>query len=245
MQNLNSEQYPVWKQIVYHFYPGIFIVVAYMFLSQFLLTIELPSFLALLIVEVAVLVPIALTHLYLKAGNSFNFKKVIPYLNKVKPAKFIMWTLIGFFGCIILYIPLYPLGILLKETAFDWLPPWYFDPMYGATNPSTVANIFLIAIVTDGIIAPAIEEVYFRGYLLPRMAFLKNWAPVLNGLMFGLYHFWQPHNYFAIIIIGTIISFIVWKTKNVWLGIAIHCTLNTAGALMGYFAVTSGTMIGR
>ena len=77
------------------------------------------------------------------------------------------------------------------------------------------------------------------------MVSLKKWAPVVNGTLFGLYHFWQPHNLLAISIVGIIISAVVWKKRNVYLGIFIHCTLNILGAISGYLAVTGGHMIVR
>jgi membrane protease YdiL (CAAX protease family) len=68
---------------------------------------------------------------------------------------------------------------------------------------------------------------------------------VVNGAFFGLYHFWQPHNLIALIIVGIILSYIVWKTKNVYLGIALHCTMNVLGAVGGYLAVVNGVDIAR
>ena len=43
-----------------------------------------------------------------------------------------------------------------------------------------------------GIIGPTVEELYFRGPLLPRIDRLGAWAPVLNSGLFALYHFWSP-----------------------------------------------------
>ncbi len=72
-----------------------------------------------------------------------------------------------------------------------------------------------------------------------------KWAPVINGACFGLYHFWQPHNLIAVVAVGIVLSLVVWKTKNVWVGVAIHCLINVLGALGGYVAVMQGEMIVR
>jgi membrane protease YdiL (CAAX protease family) len=105
--------------------------------------------------------------------------------------------------------------------------------------------MFLAGIVIDGLIAPVIEELFFRGYLLPRMAYLKHWAPIVNGTLFGLYHLWQPHNLPAIIGVGIVLSYVVWRKQNVWLGVFIHCTLNIVGAISGYLAASGGYVIPR
>ena len=140
---------------------------------------------------------------------------------------------------------MYPIGLFFRENVFFWLPEWYFNPGYGTSDMNLVANVFLVGILVDGLVGPIVEELFFRGYLLPRMAYLKKWAPVLNGVLFGLYHFWQPHNYFAIMGVGIVLSWIVWKTKNVYVGIIVHCTLNILGAIMAYFAASGGVMISR
>ena len=42
-----------------------------------------------------------------------------------------------------------------------------------------------------------------------------------------------------------VLSYVVWKTKNVYLGIIIHCTINLLGAIGGYMAVSEGLVLGR
>ena len=156
-----------------------------------------------------------------------------------------IWVFGGLLACVIVYVPLYPTGLYLRESLFQWLPAWYFNAGYGASSIQLVANMFLVGIFVDGFIGPIAEELFFRGYLLPRMTYLKRWAPVVNGTLFGLYHFWQPHNLLALVGLGIILSYVVWKTRNVYVGITLHCILNITGALGGYLAATNGTIIAR
>lgn len=44
----------------------------------------------------------------------------------------------------------------------------------------------------SGLIGPVVEELYFRGFLLPRISRLGRWAPLLNTVLFSLYHFFTP-----------------------------------------------------
>ena len=37
-----------------------------------------------------------------------------------------------------------------------------------------------------------VEEMYFHGYLLPRISRLGAWAPLVNTVLFSLYHFFTP-----------------------------------------------------
>lgn len=246
--NINDDQITFNKQLLFHFYPGVLLTLFYVLISKPLVMNGYPGLTALLLVEIFVLAPVGLTHLFLK-GKSLNgklsLKNVIYYTKKLTWKEYLIWSLLGFLACFIVYLPLYPVGLYLKENLFSWLPQWYFDPGFGTVDTQLIAKMFLVGIFIDGIVGPVVEELFFRGYLLPRMAYLKNWAPVLNGLLFGLYHFWQPHNYLAITAIGIILSWIVWKKKNVYLGIIIHCSINILGALAGYFAATGGNVIPR
>lgn len=246
--DLQLDQIPLNKQLLFHFYPGLVILLFYILFSGYVIDLGYPGLTALLIAELIILAPIGLTHLALKGialNGKLSFKNVITYKNKLSIWQYLKWTFIGIIACNLIYVPLFPAGLYIKETLFFWLPEWYFNPGFGTNDMDLVAKMFFAGIFIDGIVGPVIEELFFRGYLLPRMAYLKKWAPVINGLLFGLYHFWQPHNYLAIIGIGIVLSYIVWKKQNVYLGIIIHCSLNILGALGGFLAASEGVSILR
>lgn len=245
---IKEDQLTFSRQLLYHFYPGILITLFYLLVSPLIIEKGLPGLAVLLIAEVMILAPIGLTHLFSKGkflNGYWTLQHVIAYKDKITLKEYVKWSLIGTGLCFLVYFPLYPVGLFLRNNVFEWLPEWYFNPTYGATDMNLISKVFLIGILVDGVIGPVIEELFFRGYLLPRMEYLKKWAPVVNGTLFGLYHLWQPHNYLAIIGVGIVISFVVWKKKNVYLGIIIHCTINILGAIMGYVATSGGVLIDR
>jgi uncharacterized protein len=43
----------------------------------------------------------------------------------------------------------------------------------------------LAKLTFDGLAFPILEEVYFRGFLLPRMSYLGALAPAVSALLFG------------------------------------------------------------
>lgn len=242
------DQISVKKQLLYHFYPGIIILIFYIIFSNLVIDLGYPGLAGLLLVELLILPPVELIHLGIhgkKLNGRFGFKNVIGFTRRLSAKQYIIWSLVGLIGCFLVYVPFYPVGLYLRDSVFHWLPEWYFNPTFGSNDVSLITKVFLAGILIDGIIGPVVEELFFRGYLLPRMAYLKNWAPILNGVLFGLYHFWQPHNYLGIIGVGIVLSYIVWKKQNVYLGIIIHCALNILGAIGGYLAVSSGELIMR
>lgn len=87
------------------------------------------------------------------------------------------------------------------------------------------------------LVGPLVEELYFRGYLLPRLAHLGRWGAVVNGILFALYHFWSPW-YVVSRAIGILpIAFFARSKRNVVVTILVHCTLNTVGTLMALAAI--------
>ena len=232
---------PLSRLLFNHFYIGVLITVFYAAVNPVMIGWGYPGLSGLLLAEILVLTPVGIYHMY----SVGPWKDVILFREKLPVRKMIIWSLVGIVVIFLVYVPLFPVGLFFRTTVFSWLPEWYFNPGFGSENASLLAKLFLAGILIDGIIAPTVEELFFRGYLLPRMSFLQKWAPVVNGALFGIYHFWQPHNLIALIVIGIILSFIVWKTRNVYLGIIIHCAINVLGAIAGYLAVTSGVDLAR
>jgi hypothetical protein len=100
--------------------------------------------------------------------------------------------------------------------------------------------IFTLAVLLRGIAIPIVEELYFRGFLLPRLSRFKWWAPVIGGLFFAIYHVWQPMAFITIFVTGVILGIIVQWKRNVYLGIIMHMLANTFSAVMALMLVLGG-----
>jgi membrane protease YdiL (CAAX protease family) len=92
-------------------------------------------------------------------------------------------------------------------------------------------------LVLNGVVGPIVEELYFRGHLLPRMQYLGRWAWLVNVGLFSLYHFWSPWQLLSRIVGFGPTVYAVQRTRNIHLGMAVHCTLNIIGV------VTVGALI--
>ena len=89
----------------------------------------------------------------------------------------------------------------------------------------------LLAVLLSGFIAPVVEELYFRGFLLPRMEHLGWMAPVVNSLLFAVYHFYFPENVPGIFLAFLLISYVVWLKKDWRIGAIVHSLSNLMGVL--------------
>jgi membrane protease YdiL (CAAX protease family) len=100
--------------------------------------------------------------------------------------------------------------------------------------------VFIAHLIVTGIVLPWVEELYFRGFLLPRISRFKSFAPLLGGVLFGLYHIWQLYDFPTVFLLGTALSYIVWWQKDLRLSIGLHILANTFSRLIFLFAALFG-----
>ena len=77
------------------------------------------------------------------------------------------------------------------------------------------------------IVAPLAEEMYFRGFLLPRMPErLGRLGPAAHAALFALYHLWTPWlaptRFFAILPL----AYVVARTRSVRVAVIAHMLAN-------------------
>jgi hypothetical protein len=129
------------------------------------------------------------------------------------------------------------------EAAGAWLPAALLTPLASDTGGTYSAGVLLTTaifrIVCTGIIAPVVEELYFRGYLLPRIERFGHWAVVLNVVLFSIYHLWTPLLNPGRVLAWLPIVYLVWRTRNIRLGIVVHLLLNLIGVIGPLMAVFS------
>jgi membrane protease YdiL (CAAX protease family) len=138
---------------------------------------------------------------------------------------------------------LLPVESTLAGRLFASLPDWLFldnPDQYAAYNRSVLLVTFGLALFVRGIAIPIVEELYFRGFLLPRLSRFKIWAPVIGGFFFALYHVWQPMAFITVFVTGVILGALVQWKRNVYLSIILHILANTLSAAMALMLVFGG-----
>jgi membrane protease YdiL (CAAX protease family) len=124
---------------------------------------------------------------------------------------------------------------VLVTGVFAGLPSWWLvtDPTAILDSPRGLLVVTLaVGFVMNGFVGPIVEESYFRGFLLPRLSGLGWRAPVLNSVLFSLYHFWQP--WALVSRLGYVLPYAVavHRTRSVAVGMAVHCAANLLGLLV-------------
>jgi membrane protease YdiL (CAAX protease family) len=126
----------------------------------------------------------------------------------------------------------------LKTTlvnSLPWLPQWFemrdASLLAAYARPALVVT-FAFYLLLNGIAGPIVEELYFRGYLMPRLSRFGRWTPVVETALFTFYHFWQPYYWITQFLFMLPIVFAVSWKRNFKLGIIIHVALNLLGGLL-------------
>ncbi|MEB2778080.1 CPBP family intramembrane glutamic endopeptidase [Algoriphagus sp. D3-2-R+10] len=224
------------KSIVYHLYPGILITLFFGVTTPYFVTMGFPPQLSMLIAIVVIVVPIILFHLN-NAKKNENVKRIydlVEYTETLPTYKLILYTLGLIIFAFLVYGLTQPINEIITDKFLYWLPDWYKARDFEGYSKSIILVTLIVNLILNGLLAPYLEELYFRGYLLPRMKTWGKFAPLMSAILFSLYHFWQPQIYLTLVIALFPMTYLVWKTKNLKLAIYTHCGLNIVGALLSF-----------
>lgn len=231
--------------VALHLLPGAVQMTAYMVLAPLLLRAGATRTLAYLAAVLMAGLPCMIVVLVCARGRRKPRDPVIhPVIGNREPMP--VWQYVA------LYVPLLalafvvlvataPLNRLLAEQVFFWLPD-YLQPDWQPPAPPNRALVLLgllLQVVIDGVAAPVTEEVYFRGFLLPRMWRLGGLAPAANALLFTIQHFWQPYNWVLILLLSLPLAYVVWWKRNIYIAMLVHGSANTIGAILALVAFLS------
>jgi len=162
-----------------------------------------------------------------------SLKGIVNYRQHVPWWMYIVFPLLILVWGILVTGLVSPVDNSLLDRAFNWLPDWYtlrnvldIKTMY---SRQVILFIAVCALTLNGLVGPIVEELYFRGHLLPRLFRFGYWAPLLNVTLFSLYHFWTPWMFFSRLILLLPMVYIVYWKRNIYIGMVAHCLLNLIG----------------
>ena len=219
------------KSIVLHLLPGLLVGLCYFILAPIVKQYGYPTVMALVLSGILVLIPFEmgfLLYLSKKTGKKL-IGEVVLYQKRLNIWQHILWVAVIFVLTGLLFKAFdFTSDLFMKF--FSRIPSGYMLDM-GLTEDYTKTKLiisyalFFLLIV---VVLPTVEELYFRGYLLPRMPQnLKAFTGVVHSFLFAIYHVWTPW----LIITRTfgvlpLIYIVKWK-QNLYLGILAHCLINS------------------
>jgi membrane protease YdiL (CAAX protease family) len=222
--------------IVLNLLPGLIFGGFFLLLSSVFVKHGLTGYLALLVSIPVCLAPIELGIMLFWSARftgSRSLSQAIAYHRKGTVTEYIGLPLVLFLGVLLVSLVVGPISEYFAAHLRFWLPVWATQEaiITGlATSSPTLRSITLgIAVLLSGFVSPFVEEVYNRGFLLPRMEHWGWVAPVLNSLLFALQHFYVPENVPGIFVAFVPISYVVMVKKDWRIGFIAHSLCNLWG----------------
>jgi uncharacterized protein len=226
------EKHSTIQSIILHLFPGILVGGFYFLARQPAAALGFPSIFALVLAFAFVLVPFELGFLIVqgkKQTGRLTLKGIISYQNPISWWQYLVWP------CLIVLVTgaivtlLKPVDTFLYEKLFFWMP----DVNYGLDGnyPKNILMItYSLFLIFGALLTPLVEELYFRGYLLPRMKGML--APLFHTFLFAAAHVFTP---WMIITrtLGVLPLVFGVKKKNICVGIVVHILVDLISVVTG------------
>ncbi len=237
MKQDQIEKHSTTQSVILHLLPGILVGCFYFLARQPVANMGYPSILALLLAFAFILIPVELGYLLYqgkKKTGRFTLQGIISYRNPIPWWQYLVWVLIIFVATGAIFNLLKPVDVFLRERLFFWMPDvnYGLDGNYSRTILIVTYSLFLIFNV---FLAPLVEELYFRGYLLPRMK--GRFATLLHSFLFAAIHVFTP---WMIITrtLGLLPILFGVKKKNIYIGMIVHILGNSVDFITAIVFIT-------
>ena len=228
----------IWQMLGLHLIPGALLTIFYFLIAPAIIRAGYPPMLAILLAILVILIPFELGFLYYqgkKLNGRYSLEGVVLLRDRTPTWQFVLlaFILISWGG--LAFGLLSEVDDFFVRTMFSWMPVWslpanFIGDLHQYSKPALALTVFA-GFLFNGFAGPFVEELYFRGYLLPRIPASKQWAPLINVLLFSLYHFFSPwQNVTRIVALIPFVYVVAWK-RNIRIGMWAHCTMNTLGMI--------------
>jgi membrane protease YdiL (CAAX protease family) len=212
------------RAVVLHLAPGVALLLAYLLSAPLLHDAGLPPIWGLLLGIAVVVVPIELG-LVLRAARRRGATAGWVALGVRRPGRrdLVPLTLAALAA---LLLP--GLGVALEPWLAGALPEGAGAGLAGLAGYPAAVQVatVLLWLVLAVVVGPVVEELYFRGWLLPR---LRGGAPTVclaGAALFAVYHLWQPQAVLTVFLTALPLTVLVRLRGNVALSVAVHCGVN-------------------
>jgi len=131
----------------------------------------------------------------------------------------------------------------------DYMPFWLnpsIDPMKTdmeilSPHYALKGNYLVVVIMSICLLLNILaEEIYFRGWLLPKMQKFGKWSWVLNGFLFALYHSFQLWLFPMIFVLSLAAALTVYLSKSILPAFLTHIVANFLLSILGIIALVFG-----
>ena len=227
------DQHTPIPSIILHLFPGFMIGLVFFLLRGPIARLGYPSIMALMVSIALALIPLELGYLMIQGyrrNKRVSLTGIVVYRVHIPFWNYLVYIPVLFIGIGLVFTILKPLDQLLWRTVFFWIPQIESGLQKGFSREILVRTYIMVALF-GMILGPIVEELYFRGYLLPRMKYAGKFSPLIHSLLFSLYHVFTPWM-FVTRTIGMIPLAYAVKKKNLNISMIVHILINSIDVVM-------------
>jgi membrane protease YdiL (CAAX protease family) len=239
MKQDQIEKHSTTQSAILHLLPGILVGCFYFLIRPTVVNLGYPSIFALLLAYAFILIPVEFGYLLYqgkKKTGRFTLQGIISYRNSIPWWQYLVWVLIIVVASGAIFTLLKPIDAFLQERLFFWVP----DTNYGLDDNYS-RNILIVTysmFSIFGFLTPLVEELYFRGYLLPRMK--GKFATLFHSFLFAVQHVTTP--WMIITRTLALLPIVIGvKKKNIYIGIIVHILVNMLDLVTGIVFISKMT----
>jgi uncharacterized protein len=237
MKQDQIEKHSTAQSVILHLSPGILVGAFYFLALQPVVRMGYPSIFALYLAFAFVLVPFELGFLLYqgkKMTGRFTLQSIISYRNPIPWWQYFVWVSIIFVIVGAIMTLFKPVDSFLQKNLFFWMPDLN-SGLDGNYSKSILIVTYSMSFIFNVFFGPIVEELYFRGYLLPRMK--GKFAKLFHSFLFAAAHVFTPW-----MIIARTVGFlpIIFGTtkKNIYVGMIVHMLCNSIGFVTGIIYIS-------
>lgn len=234
--SVGMEQHPLALSIVLHLLPGILIGLAFFLIGPFIQSRNLPPFVAQSIADLVVLTPFVLGFLFYqgyKRNDRLSLNGIVLCREKISLWSYLLYVPIVLVASGLIPV-LAPVSNSIFARLFSWWPATYnLAADLSAFTRSTLIFSYVVNFLVISLVAPILEELYFRGFLLPRLSRFGVWAVPIHSVLFALFHVWTPWMVVARAIGLLPFIYVAQKKQNIYIGMIAHILANTLDVVAG------------
>lgn len=230
-----------------HLGPGVAFTVAALLLARRAAVAGVPPVFGLYAATLLVLVPVQVGLIAVAAkgaSGSWRLRGALRYTSKIPWRRLVVMSSATLAWAALVFVLTAGVAETIRTAAFSWWPGElnYAAHLHAsdAFPRSTMIVAWMAGLLVTSITAPVVEELYFRGFLLPRLEHLGGWAPVVNTILFAVYHLWSPWQAPTRFLATLPLFYATWRTRAVTLAIVVHVALNVVGDTLASIPVVFG-----
>jgi uncharacterized protein len=223
--------------IALHILPGAITLAIYLLLRRPVASAGYPSLVALNLAILVGLIPtVAAILLYsgYRQNGRISLQGVLLYREPIRFRIYLVNVLLVFGASIVLITLIGEKFVspLLKTALFSWVPTVDWGLGGGYSKPVLIASYALVAVAAT-VCEPIVEELYFRGFLLPRMGYSGRWTVPLHSFLYALFHLWYPWRVVTLAVGISPLVYAVRRTRNIYVGLTVHLMLDSSYLFLG------------